>query len=281
MKEIRIELEGLGLAALESGPADAPVLLALHGWLDNGASFSPLSAHLADHRLIALDLPGHGHSEHLPQNPLVHYNFADSIPAVLAVADALGLQSFDLLGHSMGAGVASLVAPAAPNRVRRLALVEGLAPLPDSPDSTLPRFRDAVSPRLDPGPPRLRAFPHIDTAAEARSRASGLPANLVRPIIERALVEVEGGYRWRSDPRLTEASLLRLTEGQVRRLLAGIRCPTWLLLAEPETPYLPGAMMQARAASVADIRTEHLAGHHHLQLEHPAQVAMRLETFLR
>ncbi|MFY0450190.1 alpha/beta hydrolase, partial [Xanthomonas codiaei] len=39
-------------------------ILALHGWLDNAASFVPLSAHLQapDLDLVLLDLPGHGHS---------------------------------------------------------------------------------------------------------------------------------------------------------------------------------------------------------------------------
>lgn len=280
MREIRITAGGMELAALESGPADAPPLLALHGWLDNGASFAPLSAHLPDRRLVALDLPGHGHSDHLPASPFVHYNFAESVPVVLAAADALQLGDFDLLGHSMGAGIASLVAAAAPERIRRLALIEGLGPLPDVPDSTLSRFAAAVLARVAARPRSLRVFGDIDSAAVARSRASGLPADLVRPIIERALIEVDGGYRWRSDPRLTEASLVRVAEGQVHRLLAGIACPTWLLLAQPETPYLPGAMMRSRAGCVADIRTEHLAGHHHLHLEHPAEVATRLGEFL-
>ncbi len=280
MNEIRISLDDLELAALVHGPGDAPPLLALHGWLDNAASFSPLASHFEHRRLIALDLPGHGHSDHLPSSRFVHYHFADSVQVVLAAATALGLDTFDLLGHSMGAGIGSLVAAAAPGRVRRLALIEGLGPLPDMPDSTLQRFRSAVAPPSKDRARRLRVFSDIDSAATARSRASGLPARLARPIIERAMVEVEGGLSWRSDPRLTEPSSVRMAEDQVHRLLAGIECPTWLLLAQPETPYLPAAMIEARAACLPDIRIEHLAGHHHLHLEHPITVAERLTAFL-
>lgn len=280
MNEIRLSLDGLNLTALVHGPEDAPPLLALHGWLDNAASFAPLAKHLGERRLIALDLPGHGHSDHLPSGRFVHYHFADSVQVVLAAATILGLDTFDLLGHSMGAGIGSLVAAAAPERVGHVALIEGLGPLPDTPDSTLQRFRSTAVPPSKDGARRLRVFPDIDSAAAARSRASGLPAQLAKPIIERAMIKVKGGLSWRSDPRLTEPSMVRMTEDQAHRLLAGIDCPTWLLLAQPETPYLPAAMIQARAACLPDIRIEHLAGHHHLHLEHPATVAERLSAFL-
>lgn len=278
MDEIRIPLDGLEIAALTSGPAEAPPLLALHGWLDNGASFAWLAEHLPGRRVIALDLPGHGHSDHLPSGPFVHFSFTGSVPVVLAIADALGLERFDLLGHSMGAGIASLVAAAAPARVRRLAVIEGLGPMPDNPETTLSRFRNAVAQRS--GRRQLRVFADVEGAIEARHRASGLPPELARPIIERALRWVQGGWSWRSDPRLTDPTLLYMTEGQARRLLAGISCPVWLLLADPPPPYLPPALVAARAAEIADIRIEHMAGQHHIHLEHPAEVAARIEAFL-
>ncbi len=115
MKEIAVDAAGLSLVACVHGEDDAPPLLALHGWLDNAASFAPLATHLHGHRLIALELPGHGRSAHLPAGAFVHYGMADYVAAVLAAADALELDTFDLLGHSLGAGIASLVAAAAPD----------------------------------------------------------------------------------------------------------------------------------------------------------------------
>jgi len=274
--EQRIALPHLALHAQVWGHATLPPLVALHGWLDNAGSFARLAPLLAArYRVIALDLPGHGHSGHLAAGASYHY--VDYVQAVLAAADALQLDRYSLLGHSLGAGIAALVAAASPERIERLLLIEGLGPLGDDGTHTLQRFRDALAPRGDNGKP-LRIFRDVAQAVAARSMASGLPAELARPIVERGLAETDGGWRWRSDPRLTRPSAVRLAETQVHALLRGIGTPTALLLAQPATSYLPGALMQARAACVANITVSHLDGGHHLQLEHPADVAAWIDA---
>lgn len=271
-QELRVATPLGEMAALAWGDADAPPLLALHGWLDNAASFARLAPLLAnERRVIALDLPGHGHSAHLPTGHLRYHN-ADQVDHVLDFADALRLERFDLLGHSLGAGVASLLAAAAPSRIKHLLLIEGLGPLADDGSATLARWRDAhARPRASRGKPRV--FASIDAAVAARVAAGGLDADEARPIVERNLRAVDGGYAWRSDPRLRLATPARLEEHQVQRLLAGIEAPTLLLLADPAAPYLPTAGIEARAACVTDIRITRIAGPHHLHIKHPRAVA--------
>lgn len=268
--ELHVPLPHLTLAAQVWGDAAAPPLLALHGWLDNAGSFARLAPLLASRfRVIALDLPGHGHSAHLAAGASYHY--LDYVRAVLAAADALELSRYALLGHSMGAGIASLVAAATPQRIERLRLIEGLGPLGDDGTQTLIRFREALAP---PGKARpLRVFRDLDQAISARVIVSGLPAELARPIVTRSLVETDGGWRWRSDPRLTHTSAVRQAESQIHALLRGIEAPTALMLASPSTAYLPDEPMQARAACVANITVSHVDGGHHLHLEQPAAVA--------
>ena len=274
--EQRIALPHLALHAQVWGDATLPPLVALHGWLDNAGSFARLAPRLAArYRVIALDLPGHGHSDHLAAGASYHY--LDYVQLVLAAADALRLDRYSLLGHSLGAGIAALVAAASPERIERLLLIEGLGPLGDDGSHTLQRFREALAPRGDNGKP-LRIFRDVAQAIAARSMASGLPAGQARPIVERGLVEAGGGWRWRSDPRLTRPSAMRLAEAQVHALLRGIAAPTALLLAQPATSYLPSAPMQARAECVANIAVSHLGGGHHLHLEHPAEVAAWIDA---
>ena len=138
--ERRFRAYGQELAGLQ-WPGEGEPVLALHGWLDNAASFQPLAEPLG-HPLVALDFAGHGHSEHRPRHQATHY--VDHVRDVLAVADQLGWDRFVLVGHSMGAGVACLFAATFPERVSRLVLIEGLGPPATAADEVAPNLRKAI-----------------------------------------------------------------------------------------------------------------------------------------
>jgi len=273
----------LGELAALSNDRKGPRVLALHGWLDNAASFLPLAPHLGDIELVAIDLPGHGHSAHLGAGG--DYSFAGSIASVLDAADALGWDRFRLLGHSMGGAISCMVAAACPERIERLVLIEAVGVLTEAPERTHLRLREAVAAQRVLKGKQLRVFPDIDTAVRARMQAgrvpgSGLDAELVRLLVERGLREVPGGYVWSSDPRLTLPTLVRMTQTQADDLLAGIECPTLVLFADPPQPYLPDAERRRRVAALPKGRMEVLAGGHHLHMQQPAQVAAVIAPFL-
>lgn len=273
-EELRIPLPGGGeLAAKAWGDAARPPLLALHGWLDNAGSFDRLAPLLAgDRRVVALDLRGHGRSSHLPPGEWYHY--VDRFDELRAVFDHFGWTRAGLLGHSLGGTLASLFAALHPERVGELRLVEALGPLTREPAATLAELRRALDQRAAYASRRpLRVFPDLDAAIAARMAVNDLGETAARAIVERGIVAVDGGFVWSSDPRLTLASPVRFTEAQVLAMLAGIRAPTVLVLAEPATSYLPTAMMDARAAQVPGIRVVRLAGNHHLHLENAEAVA--------
>ncbi len=283
MREVSLQTALGPLSALRNH-GQGPRVLALHGWLDNAASFLPLAPFLDDVELVALDLPGHGRSAHLGAGS--DYSFAGSIAAVLDAADALGWERFRLLGHSMGGAISCMVAAACPQRIERLALIEAVGVLTEAPARTHLRLREAVAAQRAIKGKQLRVFPDIDTAVRARMQAgrvpgSGLEADLVRLLVERGLRKVPGGYVWSSDPRLTLPTLVRMTEAQVDDLLAGIECPTLALFADPPQPYLPDAARQHRVAQLPDGRMVVQQGGHHLHMQQPAQVAEVIAAFLR
>ena len=281
MREIALQTP-LGVLAALRNDGEGPHVLALHGWLDNAASFVPLAAHLGAIDLVALDLPGHGHSAHLP--PGADYSFASAIASVLDAADALGWDRFALLGHSMGAGIASQVAAACPQRIERLVAIEALGALSEVPERTVSRLRDAVTAERALRGKQLRVFPDIDTAVRARMHAgrvpgSGLDEPLVRLLVERGVRQVDGGHAWSSDQRLTLPTLLRMTEVQVEHLVAGIECPTLAIFAEPAQPYLPDDLRRRRVALLPRGELVVIPGGHHLHMQQPAEVAAAIGDF--
>ena len=237
-----------GLRVLRQAQDGRPVVpvLALHGWLDNAASFVPIAPHLSGIELVALDLPGHGRSDHLPAG--AEYSLAGTVHAVLDAADALGWERFALLGHSMGAAIGSIVAAAAPDRIARLVAIEALGALADAEDHTARRLREAVASRRALAGKQLRVFADLDTAVRARMQANDLSEPVARLLVERGTRPVDGGWQWSTDQRLTISTATRMTEGQVRDLLASIECPALALHADPPQPYFPEPLRSERAA---------------------------------
>lgn len=114
-----------------SVPHDDPPVLALHGMCSTASTWDGVAARLAGHgrRTIALDLRGHGGSSRTTT-----YACSAMREDVLAFMDDRGLQKVDLLGHSLGGHVATLVAQHAPDRVRRLVLKDASPPPQDPHD---------------------------------------------------------------------------------------------------------------------------------------------------
>ena len=284
MREIDIDIPLGRIAALRNDGA-GPRVLALHGWLDNAASFIPLSSHLRGIDLVAIDQPGHGQSAHLP--PGTDYSFVGAMNAVLDVADALGWERFALLGHSMGAGIGSMLAAACPQRVERLVAIEALGALAEEPARTVARMRESVIAHRGLKDKKLRVFPDIDSAVRTRQYASrvpgsGLDETSVRLLVERGLRAVDGGYEWSSDPRLTLPTMTRMTEPQVEDLVAGIECPVRAIFAEPAQPYLPDELRRRRVALLPRGELVVIPGGHHLHMQQAAEVAAAIgDYFLR
>jgi len=278
LESFSLSVAGSPVAGLRSGAAGATRVLALHGWLDNAASFVPLAAQLPDLDLVAIDLPGHGHSAHLP--PGTQYNTPGAVCHVLDVADALGWDRFVLLGHSMGAGIASLTAAAAPERVERLIAIEALGGLRGPENETAQRLREHVRAARALPTRKLRVFPDLAAPIRARMMANQLSEPCARLLVERGVTSVEGGYSWCSDQRLMLPTAMRLSEAQIDDLLGAIDCPTQVIYATPAQSYYPEPLRSERIGLLRDGRLAVFPGTHHLHMEHPQVVGEVIRRFL-
>lgn len=266
-------------AGLEYGDAASGIpVLALHGWLDNAASFAPLIDALPDRHWCAPDLPGHGESGHRP--PGGWYHFIDNVSYLLALLDDLGWSRIDLVGHSMGGAIATLLAAAAPQRVRSLVLLEALGPLARQDDQAfVADLRQGMADRLRAEGKSPRVHSSLASARRARQAATPMSDAATDLLLDRALQAVEGGFTWRTDPRLTLTTPIRASESQMLAMLAAIEAPTQVVLADPPTRYLDGPPAEDRLAALRPRQVLRLAGGHHLHLDDPAAVAAALSAF--
>src|SRR5580704_633437 len=99
----RVEADGVRVFYREAGPANAPVVLLLHGFPTSSFQFRELMPRLADrYRVIAPDLPGFGFTE-VPGERRYHYSFDALARTIEHFIDALNLTQYALYVFDYGA----------------------------------------------------------------------------------------------------------------------------------------------------------------------------------
>ena len=275
-EEVRLRLPHIELAAHLYGPEDGIPVIALHGWLDNAASFSRLAPLLPGLRIVALDFAGHGHSDHRP--PGGSYAIWDYSHDVLQVAEQFGWQRFSLLGHSMGAIVSVLLAGAMPERIERLALIDGLIPYTGEPDTAPQKLGEALKAQLALAGKSKPVYAEFDRAVEARMRGVGAVSREAAELLaQRGLMPVPGGYTWRTDSRLTLPSPLRLTHAHALAFARSLQCPAKLVMAQQGMLLAQPSITQL--VEGLTIEVAQLPGGHHLHLDDDVGAGLVADCF--
>lgn len=277
-KEVSFQIPTGQVAGLAWGDPAAPRILAAHGWLDNAASFNHLLPLMKDYYILAIDLPGHGFSSHRPAGSYFH--FIDYIPDLIMLLDVLEWEQCTLMGHSLGAGIFSILAGVIPERVNTLALIDALAPFSAPPEEMPGRILTATRQYqkiYQRQPPSYQSF---EEAVEARFKVSDMLISSVETLVRRGLKKEANGYRWRNDPKLLMRSMIMFTESQIEAYLSKITAPTCLIRPSEGWP-VDDALFKSRIAKVKSIDVHELPGHHHLHLDAPQAVAEKFNEFLR
>lgn len=278
IEEFNIKIPNKLIAAVACGPTNAKPILALHGWLDNAASFIPLAAHMPDFRLIAIDFQGHGLSEHAPAG--CYFHFEDYIADVINIIDSLGLQQCSLLGHSLGAGIASIVAGVIPERITALGLIDGIGPISINEDQMPEMMRKSINEYAKLAEKKLTLYANKDDAIKARLSASKIQKSSVELLVSRGLKDTGKGFIWRTDPRLMLKPLALFVESQISAFLKNISAKTCLLRPSPGWPFDEN-LFTSRIHFLKDIEVHRIPGDHHIHMDNPAVVAPILNEFFK
>lgn len=290
MNDVSIKVNGKIVTGLQWGDPTKPVLLAVHGWLDNAASFVPLANAIFDdfddgslgYQLIAIDLPGHGYSEH----KVGHYNFIEWVDDLYQIIKTQQWGSVSIIGHSMGAMIASIFTATFPELVEKVVLVEGLGAISSRPDETVSQLRKGIESRAlynqgsNQSMDRKTNTLTLEKVVKARCYVSDLNETNATLLCKRNLIVDEKGMSWRSDPRLKSASLVRLTELQVIDVLSNISTRCLIIIGDK------GFAKISETLTLALFRQDNFSvikavGGHHIHMDNPAETASAVVKFIK
>jgi len=265
-----VEVDGASIHFLAWGGRGRRGLVFVHGGGAHAHWWAPIAATFAtEYRVVALDLSGHGDSDHRHEYRLTQWT--DEVAAVAAAGGIEGLPV--VIGHSMGGFVTIATAARHGDRVDGVIIC-------DSPVSELDPEISAYHLREAFGRPRT--YPSVEDAV-ARFRT--VPAQehyldyVVEEVARRSLRPVPGGWQWKFDRRIFEQFA-----GGMHHIaapyLSEVDCRLALLRSENGlvTPDI-GASMFERLGRVTPVIELPQAGHHAM-LDQPLILLTALRTLL-
>jgi pimeloyl-ACP methyl ester carboxylesterase len=283
-RKIRLDT-GIEYHLLEWGGDDPSLehtVVLVHGFLDLAWGWvETVQAALAGRfHVIAPDLRGHGDSDWVGAGG--YYHFMDYVADLSSLVDQTARRELSLVGHSMGGTVTAYYAGAFPDRVRSLALLEGVGP-PEDPTPIPERLATWIAAwrRARSREPRRYAT-LADAAARLCEADSLLRPELALRLAERGtLALADGSRRFKHDPlhatRGPYPFRVAVAESFWRRISAPV-----LLVEGSESAFRAfGEEVERRVACLAHARRELIAGAGHMVQRHqPAALGQLLADFL-
>jgi malonyl CoA-acyl carrier protein transacylase len=278
MSETVVNVRDLNLCLCSWGLKEAPLVLCVHGILEQGAAWSEVAIRLAQkgYRVIAPDLRGHGRSDHVGKGG--SYNLLDFLADIDAIAETLTDESFTLVGHSLGSMIAALFASIRPQKVKNLVLVETGLPTEVNEDESA----EQLATHLDylACASEHPIFPDVTTAADRLRQATpALSQSLAMMLAQRITEPCEGGVRWRWAPLLrTRAGIgfNGIDRTRYLGLLRRIQTPITLVYGDKSNFHRPEDLSEQQAAIPKAERIV-LSGGHNLHIESPSALARIIE----
>jgi len=273
VRDSRYKLLDGFIAAREIGHAhraDCSVVF-LHGWLDNAASFASVMEQLhqlaPQLHLCAIDLPGHGLSSHKPASN--YYPFHDYIDDIYQLLLNLSPNKLLLVGHSLGALIASCYSAAFPEQVAGLIQIEANGPLAESSKNSVKRLRDGVKSRRRIRSKPSREFASLDEIIDRRASLNELMAEQIAPVVLRGSEASPQGWRLRHDVKLQSDSLYRMSFAHAAEIRQHVCCPQRIILGDKGYAHL-----QQDSDTLADV--VYIEGGHHCHLQQPIVTAQQI-----
>ncbi len=275
MTERFLEARGLRFCLCGWGEENAPLIVLLHGILDQGASWEQVAIRLAceGYRVIAPDLRGHGRSSAVGAGG--SYSLLDFVADLDVILGQLTDRPFTLVGHSLGTILSAMYAGTHPDRVTSLVLVETVLPVNSGNDAGWNQIKTQI--KYLSTPPVHGVMADIDVAAEKlRQMTPNLSARFSRRLATRITKPSGNGLIWSWDPLLgTRAGIsggITADKAGYLQLLGKIEMPLTLLFGDSSRLNRPADIAILKAA-MGHAQQYTLKGGHQLHFDAPVDVS--------
>jgi len=277
IKENSIPLSSGVLATLENTHKSAQTpILAIHGWLDNAASFIPLMDQLSEFNWTAIDLPGHGNSYHRPEHS--HYHFIDWISDLISIIDVkYNNEPVVIVGHSLGGMLATVLAGVYPELVKKLVVIDAVGLVTQGEDAA--DIRKALDSRIAQLKKQKTKHISLKAAVKARVNAGDIKSSSAELLVTRNISETESGFQWKTDQRLRTSSPVRLSEQQSISIIQHIKAPTLLCVAKNGYEMVKTGYKKYKRYYPNLIKKD-VPGAHHCHMDEPIEIAMEIKRFI-
>jgi pimeloyl-ACP methyl ester carboxylesterase len=254
---MRIKTNGIELK-VETGGTGSPSLVFLHYWGGSSRTWRHVTALLDDRfRTVAIDQRGWGRSDAPPDG----YTLADLADDAAGVIDALKLDRYILVGHSMGGKAAQLLASRQPTGLAGLVLI---APSPPSPMALPLEVRQAM----------VEAYTSRESVISTVSHV--LSANPLSPD------DLEGviADSLRGSPAAKTAWPLAASQEDITEAVSNVAVPTMIISGERDRVAPPRMLEKELLPRIMRATMQILPGLGHLlPLEAPQRLAELIKTF--
>jgi len=276
---------GLPIHCLEWGvPSDEPLVL-VHGFLDLAFSWTPFVAELQRRAgrplwIVAPDCRGHGDSGWVSAGG--YYHFPDYVLDLDSVIQALGVISFKLIGHSMGGTISLLYSGTFPERVKKLALIEGVGPVGMNFSDAPQRMGQWIGDIRTRGRNHFRAYTSVAAGAnQLRQTNPRLRESFANQLAQAAMKQnASGKWVWKFDPLHRTSAPQPFYTAQAIEFLRRIACPV-LIVDGKQSHQSKRTDKQQRYDAIGDRRHIVIDGAGHMvHQDNPTALVAALLPFL-